>query len=127
MRVLGVQEPLRVGVGAALEHLARELGAEAAPAVGREDVDVGKVEQLRREPRGPAEADLPPVVVEPDDPCRLAYELLLHRELATGRPVGLLGEESLHLGHVDPLGVVVELESVAEVAPHAAAAFERSR
>ena len=58
-------------------------------------------------------------MVEADDAGRLADEPLLHVAGTAERPVRLLAEEAVDLVEIDPLLRVVELEPVAELAPHA--------
>ncbi len=105
--------------GLVLDHLAHERLAEAAAAVVGEHVDVREVRDREAVGDGAAEADLALAVVEADDACCLVDQPILRLPGAPGRPVALLAEEAVHLGAVDPRCVVVELEPVAELAPHA--------
>src|SRR5262245_46232277 len=119
MGVRGVEHPAHVGVRATLDHLADELDAEPAAAVGRQHVDVGEVHHRDAVAGRTAEAGLLTAVVEADHAPRLADELLLDGVRPAGRPVRVLGDEAVDGGDVDPGRVVVQLEAVAEVAPHA--------
>jgi hypothetical protein len=66
VRVGGVQEPPRLGVRAALDHLPDQLDAEPPPAVLGQDVDVGQVDEVRVADRT-SEADLPPEPADDDE------------------------------------------------------------
>src|SRR5439155_17760410 len=54
-----------------------------------------------------------------DDARRLPHEPFDRLAGAASGPVRLLGEEPVHLGEVDPLLVVVQLDPVPEIANHA--------
>jgi hypothetical protein len=86
-----------------LDHLADELDPEAAPAVLVEDVDVGEVDEAEADDgRGTAEADLPALVVQPDDADgRLDERALLVQRAALG-PVRLLAQVAVDGDEVDP-------------------------
>src|SRR5205085_6321981 len=99
--------------------LAHELDAESASAVGRENVDVGQVDEGCAVREGAREADLPPAVVEADDAIGVADEPLDDIARPPCCPVRLVREEVVHGVDIDACRIVVENETVAELAPHA--------
>src|SRR5207247_5076319 len=97
---------------------ADELDAEPAAAELGEHVDVGEVDRRDAVGEGAGEADLAPAGVEADDAARLADRPLDGLARAALRPVRVVREEVVNRVHVDPAGVVVELDALAQVTPH---------
>src|SRR5919204_2121048 len=115
----GVEKPAVVRVRAAFDRLADELLAEPPAAVRVEHVDVGQVRKGHpRDERRPGKADLAAVVVEADEPRGRRVHRLLRLTRPALRPVRLLGEVPVDRVEVDPLRVVVELETARQLAPH---------
>ena len=83
VRVARVQHPTDVLQRPALDHLAHELGAEAAAAVLGQHVDVREVDERDAVAEGAREPDLPVTVVETDDALRLTDQPL---DVSRGRP-----------------------------------------
>src|SRR5919201_1152507 len=127
MRVLGVEQPFPVGEGAAFDHLAYELDAEPATPEGRQDVDVGEIDERDPVGDGAAEADLAAAVIQADDAGSLAHEAGDGRVRASARPVRLVREIVVDGVDVDSRGIVVEDEAVRELAVHVSAGSERSQ
>src|SRR5207237_1969316 len=105
---------------APLHHLADELDAEPAAPVLRQNVDVGQVDTGDAVGEGAGEADLPPVRVEADDAARFPDRLLDRLPRPALRPVRVVREELVDGVDVDPMRVVVEFDSVSQLAPHGA-------
>ena len=72
------------------------------------------------------EPDLPLAFVETDDTGRLSDEVLHHLARPTGRPVGVVRDEVVDRVDVDPVDVVVELEALGQLAPHAESVRRRN-
>src|SRR5438132_9802227 len=106
-------------MGTALDHLTHQLSAEAAPSVLGQDIDVREVHECHSVGERPRESDLPLGVVQADDPLRLAHETLHDLARPSLRPVGLIRQEVMDGVDVDAGGVVVEHETVLELAAHA--------
>src|SRR3954447_11549336 len=110
VRVLGVQDPAQLRVGAVLHGLAHELDAEPATPVLRQHVDVEQP-RIGGVVRGhAAEADLAVAVVEADEARCVVDQVLHRRERASERPVRVLADVAVHGRDVDPVAVVVELD-----------------
>src|SRR3954451_9728136 len=114
-----VQEPACVSERAVLDHLAHELLPQPTAAVLLEDVHVREVDERSAVRRRAAEADLTVAVVEPDDARGAVDQAILCLARPARRPVAHLAEEAVLLVPVDAPLVVVQLEPVADRAPHA--------
>src|SRR3954453_22241992 len=112
MSIRRVEDPFHVCVRAVLDHLAHELLAQSAPAVLAEDVDVGEVREREAVRERAAEANLALTVIESDDARGLVDQPVLRLTRASLGPVRLLAEEAVHLGPVDALLGIVQLQAV---------------
>jgi hypothetical protein len=68
---------------------------------------------------GPAVADQGAVVIQAEHAVGVAHQQRHRLEGPAQRPVGLLGQEPVHGGHVDAVAVVVELIAGQDLASHA--------
>src|SRR5207245_623142 len=83
-----------------------------------QDVHVREVHERDTVREGPRKADLPLAVVEPDDSLRFADEPFDGLAGTSFGPVRLVRKEVVHRVDVDPAGIVVELQAVAELPSH---------